>query len=180
MNAKRLLGIAAAMIIASFAANAQNYNSYSTGGNVYLLPGYMCHHGGNFYVDGIRVPEQELIHYFGDYNYRETYEGARRQRKAGNVLISVGVPVTVLGFVAALGGSAEGNDALYSLGIVGAVAGAACVDIGIPLLAVGNGRMNWLAEDYNRYASQYLGYRKPTLNLTGSRHGAGLGLALRF
>lgn len=180
MNAKRLLGIAAAMIIASFAANAQDYNSYSTGGNVYLLPGYMCHHGGNFYVDGIRVPEQELIHYFGDYNYKETYEGARKQRKAGNVLISVGVPVTVLGFVATLRGEENENVGLYALGFLTAFAGAACVNVGIPLLAVGNGRMNWLAEDYNRYASQYLGYRKPTLNLTGSRYGTGLGLALRF
>ena len=71
--------------------------------------------------------------------------------------------------------SSSSSGALY---VVGGLAGAACLGVGIPIWVKGNRGLNKIADDYNRnYGRDKFGYA-PSLSIGST--GNGVGLALVF
>lgn len=136
--------------------------------------GYLFYAGkGDYSMSGKQLSEEELFNLIGEKTYYETYLGAQKQRK-------VGLPVGIVG-----AGILGATTAWYLIGIdapwihestvvvtssigwtLGTLAGA-----GLAYYCIGNARLKWIAEDYNRRTGI-----ASTLSFGPAPHGVGLTL----
>lgn len=141
--------------------------------------GYMVHENGEFILGGRTLYEGEYRNYFNDDEF-ETINGALKQRRAGKgitlagagcagfglgLMIPAGVCWAVLDY---------NNYTYYALLCTGAAffsVGCTLLSVGIPLYCIGNGRLNWAADNYNQR-------NRMSLDLTVGQYGPGL--AFRF
>lgn len=175
------------VLVAAFLCFAQNANAQ-------YLPSQI-HRDGNSFVDekGNTLSDRQLIDAIGSDIYQETVVGARKQYGAGRGLIiggAIGTGVGLLGTFSGLlmiGLAAETDQsgevyvededlayagaAVMSLSLVAVGLGGVALSTGIPLKIIGQSRLNWVENNYNRH-----GYT--TLQLGATPHG--VGLALRF
>ena len=164
-----------------------NQSSWSTNGR-------MERDGRNLTLNGRELTDEEVLSLVGQENY-ETYLSARKQIAVGRAFTPV--------FWASLGATAFLIVSAYyiwpdyyswhgewytteneSLLIAGCITGAVAT-VSLPLMCifkgVGKGRMNWVADEYNRSASTCVfSYQiSPSImkcNSMGSQNGLGLGL----
>lgn len=156
---------------------------------------------GEFYLNGRELSDQEISRYIGKEIYERTYAPAIKQRRAGLALCIVGGITTGLGGITAgisgivalanrntsgprtweQDGSGrmryENNSynsatSAFLAGAAVCTAGSVMLSAGIPLLVIGQKRLNWVEEDTRDKLSQ-----KASLSLNSSGNGFGLCLA---
>ena len=177
-----LCGIVAAFLFAAQKANAQ------------YLP-TQIHRDGSSFVDerGRTLSDSELIDAIGTNIFEETVVGARKQYNAGRKLLISGIAGLGVGIAGMVGGAAivaaagphekENNEIVFDdedkamtgaavvlLGTVATALGGTALTVGIPLKAIGQGRLNWVEDDYN-------GRQGYTLHIGTAPSGVGLTLS---
>lgn len=137
-------------------------------------PESLTYRNGKLYADDVLLSDDTVRRYFGYELYRQTYQGAVRQYKAGTILSIVGSGVFACGIGLLIGGAIDGDDVLvYSGSAVGSL-GEMTLGAGITFYCIGKYRLKWLTEEYGerRKASRATLSFGPT--------GNGIGLAFRF
>ena len=185
MNMKRfalLCGLVAAFLCLTQSAKAQYVQQ--------------IHRDGAGFVDdrGTALTDREIIDLVGENIYFDTVVGARKQYTLGRKLVvsgaaGLGVGMTgILGgiaMIAAAGGTqasdgtvyfdnedlAVGGAAVMILGSIASALGGTALSIGIPFKAIGQGRLNWVENEYNDRARDY------SLHVGSAPHGLGLTLS---
>lgn len=164
----------------------QQYNQYS--GN--FGQGIMEHDDGNLLLNGRELSDREIRDLLGVKGF-ETYESAYRQRRAGKALTTVGFIEMGVGIGLFLVDALTDFDFEGAFAIPGLILFTASqiqLPIGIASKAAGNGRLNWLADSYNRNSGQLsqnlsIGFG-PSLTCvptpTGNSYGLGAGIQLNF
>lgn len=159
--------------VAPYASQSSSSASLSYGKS-----GRMERDGRNLTLDGRELSDEELLSLLGQDNF-ETYLSARKQIGVGRAFtpvfwVSFGATV-VLAIVNSV--DYEYGTAL-AMTITGAVA-----DVSFPLMlifkGVGKGRMNWVADEYNRNGKSYSYQISPSILKSGSmeaRNNLGLGM----
>ena len=123
--------------------------------------GYLHYEGrGDYSISGRRLSEQELHDLIGDSLYYETYLSAQKQRRIGLPIGIVGASLlTATGVWYAVAIDApwiHEKDVIISSSIAGGI--GLIASAGLALHFIGNGRLKWIAEDYNRrngYAADF-------------------------
>ena len=123
------------------------------------------------------LSEEELRHYIGDEVYYETYHGARQQYLAGSVLMGGGAGIVIAAaMVQGIVGRNYPNSAYAqranAMCLLSYIVGTTTMLTGIPFLAIGSGRLKWVASDYNA--------RQAPVSLDLGACPNGIGLCLRF
>ena len=172
-------------LVAAFLCFAQNANAQYA----------QIHRDRADFVDnrGVVLSDQELIGLIGEDVFFDTVVGARKQYTLGRKLVvsgaaGLGVGMTgILGgiaMIAAAGGTqasdgtvyfdnedlAVGGAAVMILGSIASALGGTALSIGIPFKAIGQGRLNWVENEYNDRARNY------SLHVGSAPHGMGLTL----
>lgn len=172
-----------------FSQSPYVYDFYSPYGPLEYRHGHFYDHRGRLY-------EEQLRDYLGVSLYGSDYLKARNQLMGGMWLTFSGAGILAASIIggafqadfnaktARLHSNAAFFHDTYSSGgemtlyILGGIAGAACLGVGIPLWVKGNRKMNVLVDDYNqRYGRKAYG-SAATLNLGATE--SGVGLALKF
>lgn len=126
---------------------------------------YMKRVGKNLSLDHVLLTAEEVRNLFGEENY-QTYIGARQQMDAGTFFGVVFVGSLCWDLVCAVTIFTNANPNNVDLWLERLLIGALITDVSCPLMCVfsgiGKGRLNWLANEYNK---QHQGY---SLNLTPS------------
>lgn len=119
--------------------------------------GYMARDGRNLTLDGRELTDAEVRELVGAENF-ETYLGAKKQITTGRVFTGVFIgtaAATAVCWVAAL--VTRDADLVY-LSYIPALA----ADVACPLMCIfkgiGKGRMNWVAEEYNKQSKSSVSY----------------------
>ena len=119
--------------------------------------GIMERDGKNLTLDGRELSDQEVLTLVGQANY-ETYLGAQKQITTGRVFtgVFIGAASATL-FCLVAGMASEDLVVVYS-----AYLPALLADVSCPLMCIfngiGKGRMNWVADEYNRNAHPLMSY----------------------
>lgn len=151
----------------------------------YYTYGPLVYRRGHFYDRRGRLYEDQLRDYLGISLYGNDYLKAERQRLAGANLTLGGGFLLSLSLISSLfissynSGTSDSffDDKKISQAgpVIGALAGVACLGVGVPLWVKGNKAMGKIADDYNR---RYGPKDSPTLSLGPTP--SGLGLSLTF
>ena len=172
-------------LVAAFLCLAQNANAQYA----------QIHRDRADFVDnnGVVLSDQELIGLIGEEVFFDTVVGARKQYNVGRKLVVSGAAGLGVGLAGILGGTAmiaaavptqtsDGtvyfeNESLAVSGagviVLGSIAtalGGTALSIGIPFKAIGQGRLNWVENDFNDRA------RNLSLHVGSAPHGMGLTL----
>ena len=172
-------------IVAAFLCLAQNANAQYA----------QIHRDRADFVDnnGVVLSDQELIGLIGEEVFFDTVVGARKQYNVGRKLVVSGAAGLGVGLAGILGGTAmiaaagptqasDGtvffeNESLAVSGagviVLGSIAtalGGTALSIGIPFKAIGQGRLNWVENDFNDRA------RNLSLHVGSAPHGMGITL----
>lgn len=143
--------------------------------------GHMERDGRNLTLDGRELTDAEVKELVGAENY-ETYLSAQKQITTGRVFTGVLIgtaAATVLCWGAAI---ATGDEDLLYLGYIPALG----VDVSCPLMCIfkgiGKGRMNWVADEYNRQSKSTTSYNlSPSLmRCNAMPEQASLGFGMTF
>jgi hypothetical protein len=130
---------------------------------------------GDYSIGGKQLSDGELCNLIGDNVYYNTYLSAQKQRKLGLPLGIVGASLlgaTVAWYAIAIDAPwVHEKDVIISSGIVGGIGLVASA--GFALYFIGNGRLKWIAEDYNSRN----GY---AMDLSFGPAPHGIGLTLNF
>lgn len=146
--------------------------------------GYMKRAGNDLALDGRDLSDEEVRELIGEENY-ETYLSAKKQFNAGRTF----TVITIASFVASV--------ALIATGVSSEDAELTALGVGIEVLAdislitaivtksAGKGRLNWVAEDYNKKHSgvsfnispSVLNYKAAQMQ---NNYGVGLTLRMNF
>ena len=140
----------------------------------------MYRRGAGLKLDGERLSSSQVQALIGDYNYNNTYRGARTQYITGATLLSTGAVIS--GFGIALMASAtvdfidndevDAAELYLSVGVT--AVGELLLAAGAPLFCIGKSRLNWIADDYNKNPN------KSAVSLSFGPQKSGVGLAVRF
>lgn len=134
---------------------------------------------GDYALNGIELPGQDLETLLRQRGYYDTFVSANKQRRWGNALTIVGATASGVGvavFVSsAINAGSNPSFAAFQLtsGIPIFFVGSMILGTGVALLSIGNGRLRWIASDYNDKRYSF----RPELIING---GTGVGIALRF
>lgn len=142
---------------------------------------------GELVLNGRELSDAEVKGIFGQAGY-ETWATARKQRSAGRTWIIVGaIDAVVGGVLIGITDAADLEEFGIITGLVLAFASQIELPLGFVLNGVGKGRLNWLADQYNRggVLSQNLSVSfGPSLvcapSATGNTYGLGAGFQLSF
>ena len=139
-------------------------------------------HGKIYDPDGHRMHKSDVKYWFGEPLYYSTYKGARKQYVNGMNLVKAGIINSVIG-AAGMGAGVvlenagefdtDTNAAIYAAGCILLVSADICLSIGIPLAAIGKGRLKWMVDDYNENGGSS---KHVSLNIGPCRYGYGLAL----
>lgn len=149
--------------------------------------------GRDLEIDGHELSDEEVLALVGSENY-QTYLSARKQVAVGRAFTPVFIASTT---VAAISGvlflvywsEVDWGDYSYlndmeNAGIVLTVSGS-IANVSLPLMiafkSIGKGRLNWIADEYNRNNKAYSFQCSPSIircNTPQSQSGIGLGLTL--
>lgn len=116
--------------------------------------GYMERDGNGLTLNGRKLSDEEVRTLVGEENYK-TYMSAKAQISQGRVNTALFI-ITLTGTVclATMAGLNNDPDLLTLAYVTGAIA-----DISLPLMCIlkgaGKGRMNWVADEYNRKNQSY-------------------------
>lgn len=128
---------------------------------------------GDYSIGGKQLSDGELCDLIGDDVYYNTYLSAQKQRRLGLPLGIVGAGLlgaTVAWYAVAIDAPwIHEKDVIISSSIVGGIGLVASA--GFALYFIGNGRLKWIAQDYNSRN----GYAM-ALSFGPTRHGVGLSL----
>ena len=149
-----------------------------------IADGKMRRFDGELWLNGLELSADMLQLMLTSENYA-TYRGAVRQYYTGRVLRDVGfmgIGVAAISFtVAELLPPRRGGDRapatsvlLMMFGSVNLCAAVPLISTGIPLKIIGEKRLNWLVNDYNKTHSPATWHISPTVTPTGQ-----VGIALR-
>lgn len=149
--------------------------------------------GRDLEIDGHELSEEEVLELVGRENY-ETYLSARKQIVVGRVftpIFFVSLGATVISGIFYLyywsevdyGGYSYLND-MANAGTVFTIS-SIIADVSLPLMCIfkgiGKGRLNWVADDYNRKSSACSFHCSPSImrcNTPQSQTNLGIGLTL--
>ena len=142
-----------------------------------LIPGKMKFCMGSYRIGGHWLSEEELQAHVGDAVFYETYVGARKQYIAGAVTMGGGAGLIIAGSVIVDAAGRSGANPSVTNTAVGVAAvcymvGTLSLMTGIPFLAIGSGRLKWIAGDYNE--------RQAPVSLDFGACPNGVGLCLKF
>lgn len=142
-----------------------------------LIPGKMKFCMGSYRIGGHWLSEEELQAHVGDAVFYETYVGARKQYIAGSVLMGGGAGIVIAAaMLQGIVGSNYPNSAYAqranAMCLLSYIVGTTSMLTGIPFLAIGSGRLKWVASDYNA--------RQAPVSLDLGACPNGIGLCLRF
>lgn len=172
-------------IVAAFLCFAQNANAQYA----------QIHRDRADFVDnrGVVLSDQELIGLIGEDVFFDTVIGARKQYTVGRKLVVSGAAGLGVGLAGILGGTAMiaaagptqendgtvyfenddlavGGAAVMILGSIATALGGTALSVGIPFKAIGQGRLNWVENEYNDRARGY------SFHVGSTPHGVGLSL----
>ncbi|MBP5541880.1 MAG: hypothetical protein J6X88_09560 [Bacteroidales bacterium] len=142
---------------------------------------------GELVLNGRNLNDADVKGLLGQSGY-ETWASARKQRSLGRTCIIIGGVGTLAG-VTMIAAGALGGDAkvVAAIGIIPLLAGEIGLPIGFVLSGAGNGRLNWLADTYNKGGSLSQNISVsfcPSLvcapSATGNTYGLGAGFQLTF
>ena len=153
-----------------------------TASPVLLNRGKMERDGNNLELDGRELSDEEVLALVGRENY-ETYLSAQKQINVGRAFtpifyVSLGATV-VFTIINVTGAGTYGTS-------IAAIASGAVADVSLPLMCIfkgiGKGRMNWVADEYNRQSrNAYSWNLSPSIMHTSAQPDqAGLGAGLTF
>lgn len=142
-----------------------------------LIPVEMKFCMGSYRIGSHWLSEEELQAHVGDAVFYETYVGARKQYLAGSVLMGGGAGIVIAAaMVQGIVGSNYPNSAYAqranAMCLLSYIVGTTSMLTGIPFLAIGSGRLKWVASDYNA--------RQAPVSLDLGACPNGIGLCLRF
>ena len=155
----------------------------STPATVHITPksqnkgGYMKRAGNSLYLNGLKLSDEEVKYLVGNANY-ETYISAKSQINFGEVC-DVVFWISLGGFALCL--TSESNDYIYVATLLGVVSdiSLACSFI---FKGIGKGRMNWVAEEYNKKSNNSYSFNiAPSImnfSTPQSQNNYGLGVTL--
>lgn len=199
---KRILLLTSALLLlVPFVAKAQNPAEGRALPGPYRFNDHVDISRGDFYYNGQELTDWETRQVIGNEIFDQTYAPALRQRKTGMILSTIGGVIAGIGGIVAIAGISNmegelvhtwyqdsngrtwGDEYSYhdNLDTAGAAflagtaifaGGSAMLSAGIPLLIIGQKRLNWVEEDTNQKISQ-----RASLNLSSGHNGFGLCLA---
>jgi hypothetical protein len=150
--------------------------------------------GRDLEIDGHELSEEEVLELVGRENF-ETYLSARKQIGVGRAFtpvffVSLGATVISGIFYLYYWSEVDYGDYSYlndmaNAGTVFTIS-SIIADVSLPLMCIfkgiGKGRLNWVADDYNRKSSAYSSFHcSPSImrcNIPQSPNGVGLGITL--
>ncbi len=178
----------AGIVLAAILINAQAAQAQ-------YVPKYITFSHGDYRSDNGRVlTNAELNDLFGEELCEDTLQGARRQYYAGRALLISGGVTMGIGMASMISGivlfadrtewfvddkgkvdyysndkrASDTGIILTTVGSVVTALGFTVLSIGTPLYFIGKGRMNWLADEYNKNA------RPIAVRVGNGRYGTGL------
>ena len=127
----------------------------------------------------IGVDDAKMLAFFRKNNFTKYYESfgsACRMKKTGSTLLGSGVAVAAVGFILILW---DKNDAMYTTGLVFAIAGDCLITAGIPISIAAGVRKKSIK---NNFAAEHFGpdYYSHQFDLKFGLTSNGLGLTLNF
>jgi hypothetical protein len=147
-----------------------------------LNRGKMERDGRNLELDGRELSDEEVLALVGRENY-ETYLSAQKQIGVGRAFTPIFI-VSLCSTVAFTIINATGNGSYGTS--VAAITSGVVADVSLPLMCIfkgiGKGRMNWVADEYNRQSrNAYSWNLSPSIMHTSAQPDqAGLGAGLTF
>ena len=130
---------------------------------------------GDFAINGNEISEGDLFNLIGEKVYYDTYQPAQKQRKLGMIIGLAGVGVFGAGAalattyaIASKSGDPFDDDPFVAGEIIAGV-GLLASGVGFAYYFIGNGRLKWIAEDYNSRNGI-----ASTLSFGPTRYGVGL------
>lgn len=160
-----------------------------TAPGILLTPGRLEYRRGRFYRGLSVVTPDQIRDYLGYKNYGSVYLKAKRQYTAGAYLTYTGAGLLFIGVIAiiadATGPSISGDfgdDAsMTGIGTACSIIGAAGLASGIPLMVIGNRKLDAIADDYNSRHGYSMKAPDRAMSLTlGTCRSGGVGLAFNF
>ena len=160
-----------------------------TAPGILLTPGRLEYRRGRFYRGLSVVTPDQIRDYLGYKNYGSVYLKAKRQYTAGAYLTYIGAGLLFIGVIAiiadAKGPSISGDfgdDAsMTGIGTACSIIGAAGLASGIPLMVIGNRKLDAIADDYNSRHGYSMKAPDRVMSLTlGTCRSGGVGLAFNF
>ena len=164
----KLALIAGVTMLACISAKAQYKNGSDSGRMFYAGK-------GDFAINGNELSEGELFNLIGEKMFYETYQSAQKQRRLGMIIGYSGLGVfgagAALATTYAIASKAHDpfDDDPFVAGEIIAGVGLAAAGVGFAYYFIGNGRLKWIAEDYNSRNDI-----ASTLSFGPTRHGVGL------
>ena len=143
--------------------------------------GHMERDGRNLKLDGRELSDAEVKELVGPENY-ETYLSAQKQITTGRVFTGVLIGTAAATVICCAAAVATNDEDLLYLAYIPALG----VDVSCPLMCIfggiGKGRMNWVADEYNRQSKSTTSYNlSPTImRCKAMPEQASLGLGMTF
>ena len=142
--------------------------------------GYMARNGRNLTLDGRELTDAEVMELVGAENY-ETYLGAKKQITTGRVFTGIFIGATAATVVCLVTAIAKKDLDLAYTSYIPAIA----ADVSCPLMCIfngiGKGRMNWVADEYNRNQRTAMSYSlMPSVMRVQDNTGLGLTFSFSF
>ena len=146
------------------------------------LSGYMERDGNELTLDGRELSEEEVLQLVGEENY-QTYCSAKRQINTGRAFTAITLASFGVSILLIASGVLDEDEDLLAMGIGVEVLADVSLITTIVLKSSGKGRMNWVADDYNRKHRGYsMDFSPSVLNCRTpqSNNNYAMGLTLRF
>lgn len=163
--------------------NASNTPIVIQQGNV-SQKGYMERDGNGLTLNGRKLSDEEVRTLVGEENYN-TYMSAKGQINGGRVFTAMFI-ISLAGTVglAAMSGANNDADLLMMAYVCGGIADVSLLTMCI-LKGAGKGRMNWVADEYNRKTHGYSLNLSPSIMKCSTpqlqnNYGLGLTFSLKF
>lgn len=151
------------------------------------LSGRMEVSRGDLYIGGHKLTDSEIAQYCGPEGL-DTYKSACSQRASGKILSTFGWVSLGVGLAMVIVGVADGEDELIEIGAPIFASSQIFLPLGLVLKGVGNGRIDWLADDYNSSNQMSDNFdlmlspsvMRTTIPSMGNQYTLGAALTLRF
>lgn len=101
------------------------------------------------YVNGRPLLDNEILTLVGQDRF-DTYCGGRKQLRSGKTLVTIGFTSVGLAIASIVVGAVANNDDFLTIAPYLAIPADVCLPLGFVFKGIGQGRINWVCDDYNK------------------------------